>query len=103
MIENFKNLLKDARKRDFYARWFVRLALFFGVMYLVFLKDTSRETVFVAHESYRDTLTILDYQLIEVNKRDTIIKQHKYEIIERNRAMPDDSLRASIIRAIESR
>lgn len=101
LLTKIKAITADSRKVDFYARWAVRLLLFVGVAYLVFFKDAQKETIFIPQENYHDTLTVLDYQLIEVTRRDSVIKVHKYEIITRNDSLPDDSLKQSILRAIK--
>jgi len=99
ILEKFK----DARKRDFYLRWLVRVLILVGVVYLTLFKDTSRETIFVQPDAARDTVVIIDYQLIEVNKRDSVIKYKYHETIKSNDTLADDSLRQSILRAVRLR
>ena len=83
-------------------KWVIRVMLFVGVAYLVFFKDTKTVTNFVRQDRSHDSIVILDYKIIEHRKTDSIIKVIRNEEIKRLDSIPDDSLRAYIIRSINS-
>lgn len=93
--------LKNSRKVDFYARWAIRLLLFIGVAYLVFFKDVKTVTQFTEPSARHDSLVVIDYRIIEHRRNDSIIKVIKHEEIQRVDSLPDDSLRAYILRTIK--
>jgi hypothetical protein len=63
-----KEIFADARKRDFYFRWAVRILILIGVVYLALLKDTSQKTVFVQPTAARDSLKIEQYKVQVLEK-----------------------------------
>lgn len=79
-MEKLKQIFTDARKRDFYARWAVRLLILIGVVYLALLKDTSQKTVFVEPSANQTRIIVLDHIINEGLKTDSIIKTEYYEI-----------------------
>jgi len=79
-MEKLKQLFADSRKVDLYARWTIRVFIFIGVAYLVFLKDTSRETVFIDQSPAMTRVIVLDHIINEGLKKDSIIQREYYEI-----------------------
>jgi len=92
ITDKIKAVFKDKRKVDFYARWTIRVALFVGVAYLVFLKDTSRETVFIDQSPAMTRVIVLDHIINEGLKKDTII-QIMYDEIPNYNGASSDSLK----------
>lgn len=79
-MERIKLFFKDTRKLDFYARWTVRIILVIGVTYIALLKDTSKETVFVKPTEAERTIIVLDHEIIELTKKDSILTTRTHEI-----------------------
>lgn len=100
MIEKIKAIFKDSKKIDYYARWFVRLFIFTGVMYLVFFKEVTTITEFEEQSESVKDIWLIDYRIIEYKRNDSIIKIVRTNEIHRIDSLDNDSLKVYILRAI---
>lgn len=79
-MERIKKILEEKNEIITIARLSMLTLVLIGVAYIAFLKDRSRETIFVHPDAATERIIVIDHIIIEANANNEII-QRKYESI----------------------